>query len=227
MSFEDRRRTMVERHIAGRGLTSPPVLRAMGAVPRELFVPEHLRDAAYDDGPLPIGEGQTISQPFVVALMVDALDLGERAERVLEVGAGSGYAAAVLAQIAREVVTIERHAALAATARDTLARAGISNVTVIEGDGTRGCPDKAPFDGIVVAAGGPSVPKSLREQLAVGGRLVIPVGSARRLQTLLRITRTGPDTYEEEDLGAVQFVPLIGSEGWEPDEPAGQERKRL
>ncbi|WP_404383029.1 protein-L-isoaspartate(D-aspartate) O-methyltransferase [Caenispirillum salinarum] len=224
MMFEDRRRLMVDHQIAARGITSGPVLRAMAAVPREAFVPENLRDYAYEDRPLPIGEGQTISQPYIVALMVDALDLGDRTERVLEIGAGSGYAAGVLASVADEVVTIERHEPLVRMAEANLARAGITNARVVHGDGTRGCPDKAPFDGIIVAAGGPRVPDSLRRQLKVGGSLVIPVGPAQRLQTLLRITRTGEDTFEEEDLGAVQFVPLIGSEGWEGDDPSPKPR---
>lgn len=221
MSFQDLRRRMVDRQIAARGIRSAPVLQALGAVPREDFVPEALRVHAYDDGPLPIGQGQTISQPFVVALMVAALDLPAGAERVLEVGAGSGYAAAVLARLAAEVTTVERHPVLVRMARGNLARAGVGNVTVVEGDGTRGCPEKAPFDGIVVAAGGPAVPQALRRQLKIGGRLVIPVGSARRLQSLRRVTRTGLEAWEEEDLGAVQFVPLIGDEGWRADEEPG------
>ncbi|WP_404383639.1 protein-L-isoaspartate(D-aspartate) O-methyltransferase [Caenispirillum salinarum] len=209
-----KRRAMVERQIAARGVADRAVLDAMEAVPREAFVPDHLQELAYDDTPLPIGQGQTISQPYIVARMAEALDLGDHAERVLEVGAGCGYAAAVLSRIAREVVTIERVERLADLARENLKRAGITNVTVICGDGTRGCPDHAPFDGITVAAGGPAVPKSLREQLKVGGRLVIPVGSARRLQTLKRITRTPDDDFVEENLGGVQFVPLLGEEGW-------------
>lgn len=212
-----KRRAMVEWQIAARGVSDVAVLDAMEAVPREAFVPEHLRELAYDDTPLPIGQGQTISQPYIVARMAEALVLGRHAERVLEVGAGCGYAAAVLSRIAAEVVTIERVERLADLARENLARAGIGNVTVICGDGTRGCPDRAPFDGIAVAAGGPSVPKSLREQLKVGGRLVIPIGTARRLQTLKRITRVDEDEYAEEDLGGVQFVPLLGAEGWAED----------
>lgn len=218
MDYAARRRRMVERQIAARGVTSPLVLRAMERVPREAFVPEALREFAYDDTPLPIAEGQTVSQPFIVALMTEALGLDQGAKRVLEVGTGSGYAAAVLAAIADEVVSIERHEPLVRIARENLGRANIVNVEVVHGDGTKGCPERAPFDGIVVAAGGPRVPETLREQLKIGGRLVIPVGPALRLQTLLRITRTGPDTYEEEDLGAVQFVPLVGREGWQVDE---------
>lgn len=217
--LDARRRRMVDSQIAARGVTSEPVLEAMRRVPREKFVPVAWVDSAFEDRPLPIAEGQTISQPYIVALMVEALQLsGDGAETVLEVGAGSGYAAAVAGAIAREVWTIERHADLAKTARENLEAAGVANVHVIHGDGTRGCPDAAPFDAIMVAAGGPSVPDSLRRQLKVGGRLVIPVGSVRRLQSLRRIVRTGEDSFEETDLGAVAFVPLIGEEGWEKDD---------
>jgi protein-L-isoaspartate(D-aspartate) O-methyltransferase len=217
------RRRMVERQIAGRGVRDERVLEACRRVPREAFVPAPFAGQAYDDRPLPIGEGQTISQPFIVALMTEALRLPPPAEgaptRALEIGTGSGYAAAVLAEVADEVVTIERHRALAEHARAVLAELGYANVRVVDGDGTRGWPERAPYDGIVVAAGGPSVPRSLREQLAEGGRLVIPVGPAGDVQKLVVITRLAGSRWREEDLGEVRFVPLIGEEGW--TEPAG------
>jgi protein-L-isoaspartate(D-aspartate) O-methyltransferase len=204
---------MVERQLAARGIDSPPVLAAMGRVRREVYVPRELRAHAYDDAPLPIGEGQTISQPYVVAYMLAALGLAG-GERVLEVGTGSGYAAAVLAEIAAQVYTLERHPALARAAAERLALDGYRNVEVRAGDGTLGWPEAAPFDAIVVAASGPSVPPTLREQLKVGCHLVIPVGSPDGLQVLKRITRTAGDRWSEADLGGVRFVPLIGSEGW-------------
>ncbi|PJK27438.1 protein-L-isoaspartate(D-aspartate) O-methyltransferase [Minwuia thermotolerans] len=218
--------TMVERQIAARGVRDEQVLRAFHAVPRQMFVSEEMTEFAYEDSPLPIGEEQTISQPFIVALMTEALGL-EGGERVLEVGTGSGYAAAILAEIAGEVVTIERFESLAETARLRLAEAGYDNVTVIAGDGTKGHAARAPYDAIVVAAGGPDVPQSLRRQLKVGGRLVIPVGGAMDVQRLKRITRTGEDGYEEEDLGGVRFVPLVGSEGWDPSPGPPQDGRSI
>jgi protein-L-isoaspartate(D-aspartate) O-methyltransferase len=190
----------------------------MGKVRREGFVPSYLGEFAYDDTPLPIEEEQTISQPYIVAYMVEALGLSA-GDRVLEIGTGSGYAAAVLAEIAAEVFSIERHAGLAETAQAQLAAEGYANVRVRCGDGTLGWPEEAPFDGIVVASGGPKVPESLREQLRVGGRLVIPVGTTVGLQTLLRVTRVGEGEYREEDLGGVRFVPLVGDEGWQEEKP--------
>ena len=207
------RRQMVVHQIQARGITSAAVIRAMNEVPREEFLGSDMREFAYDDSPLPIGSGQTISQPYIVAYMIDALDL-EGGERVLEVGTGSGYAAAVLARIAREVHTIERHAALARAARATFERLGYPNVHVIEGDGTRGWPRAAPYDGIAVAAGGNEAPASLCKQLAIGGRLVIPIGPTPREQRLVRVVRTGADRFEQEELLPVRFVPLIGEEGW-------------
>jgi protein-L-isoaspartate(D-aspartate) O-methyltransferase len=217
--FEGKRREMVERQVAARGVRSPRVLAAMRKVRREGYVPSYLGEFAYEDTPLPIEEEQTISQPYIVAFMVEALEL-EPGERVLEIGTGSGYAAAVLAELAREVYTIERHARLARTAQERLARDGYSNVHVRHGDGTRGWSEAAPFDAIVVAAGGPEVPHSLREQLAIGGRLVIPVGEVVGMQTLKRITRVTEDRYDEEDLADVRFVPLVGAEGWRAQQPA-------
>jgi protein-L-isoaspartate(D-aspartate) O-methyltransferase len=208
------RRRMVERQLKARGIGDPHVLAAMGEVPRERFVPEAMREFAYEDGPLPIGEGQTISQPYIVALMIEAAEI-EPGERVLEVGAGSGYAAAVMGRIAARVFAIERHPALAAEARRRIADLGYTNVTVIAGDGSGGLPDEAPFEAILVAAGGDKVPEPLKQQLAIGGRLVVPVGG-ETLQSLLCITRTDQAEWSEADLGAVRFVPLIGAHGrWE------------
>lgn len=207
------RQEMVERQIAARGIDSPPVLEAMRRVPREAFVPPSMREFAYEDAPLPIAESQTISQPYIVALMTDALHLVQ-GDRVLEVGTGSGYAAAVLGEIAERVHTIERHEQLAAQARAVLAQLGYDNVEVIVGDGSEGWPQAAPYEGIVVAAGGPAVPESLKRQLAVGGRLVIPVGASAQRQSLIRITRVSENEYREEGLGEVRFVPLIGTGGW-------------
>jgi protein-L-isoaspartate(D-aspartate) O-methyltransferase len=182
-------------------------------VPRETFVPERLAEFAYDDTPLPIAEQQTISQPYVVALMAEALELGP-GDRVLEIGAGSGYAAAVLSRIAREVWTVERHASLAREARERMGRLGYGNVQVVHGDGTLGWPERAPYDAIVVAAGGPEVPPALLDQLAPGGRLVIPIGPDPRTQSLVRVRRRPDGGHVREELGGVRFVPLIGAQGW-------------
>jgi protein-L-isoaspartate(D-aspartate) O-methyltransferase len=209
--FAEARRRMVERQLFDRGMENERVLAAFRKVPREAFVSAELAEFAYDDNPLPIGEGQTISQPYVVALMAEAARIGPDA-RVLEVGAGSGYAAAIFAELGKDVVTIERHGALADKAREALRRLGYSNVTVIEGDGSRGWPERAPYDAILVAAGAPAPPAPLKEQLADGGRLVVPV-SVDSHQDLKVITRRG-DTFEEESLGGVRFVPLLGEEGW-------------
>lgn len=211
--FAARRAQMVEEQIRGRGVRDTAVLQAMGSVPREVFVAPSQRALAYKDMPLPIPGGQTISQPFVVALMLSKLHL-QPDDRVLEVGTGSGYAAALLGQIAGEVHTVERLPELARYARERLAMVGCGNVFVHEGDGTLGWAEHAPYQAIVVAAGGPAVPVSLREQLAVNGRLIMPVGSSERRQHLLMVTRTGEDAFEQVDLGAVAFVPLIGREGW-------------
>lgn len=205
---------MVRRQLSGRGITDEHVLRAMGAVPREAFVPEELAGRAYEDSPLPIGEGQTISQPFVVAAMVAAAGV-RPGDRVLEVGAGSGYAAAVLHAITDEVYAIERQEGLGNAAIERLAALGYDGVRLRIGDGTTGWPEAAPFDAILVAAGAPVVPPALVDQLAVGGRLVIPVGP-RTDQSLRVVTRTDPDTVEERDAFPVRFVPLIGTQGW-PD----------
>jgi protein-L-isoaspartate(D-aspartate) O-methyltransferase len=210
------RERMVRSHIAARGIRDPAVLRAMRTVPREAFLPSELAEFAYEDAPLPIGRQQTISQPYIVALMAEALELGPN-DRVLEIGTGSGYAAAILARIAREVYTVERHAELAESAAARLRDAGFDNVHVLHGDGTLGWAAHAPYDAIVVAAGGPDVPPALTEQLAVGGRLVIPVGQDRSLQTLVRVTRNPDGSLTHHDLGGVRFVPLIGAQGWDEE----------
>jgi protein-L-isoaspartate(D-aspartate) O-methyltransferase len=208
-----KRAEMVRLQIEARGIRDPQVLRAMREVPREAFLPPELEEFAHRDSPLPIECQQTISQPYIVALMTAALEL-RPGDRVLEIGTGSGYAAAVLSRIAREVFTVERHEDLARSGARRLRELGFANVSVLHGDGTLGWPEKAPFDAIVVAAGGPSVPEALLDQLAVGGRLVIPVGEERELQTLLRVTRRADGSLEREDLGDVRFVPLIGVQGW-------------
>jgi protein-L-isoaspartate(D-aspartate) O-methyltransferase len=205
---------MVDHQIEARGVRSEKVLDAMRRVPRELFLPENIREFAYEDTPLPIAEGQTISQPYIVAFMTEGLAL-RGGEKVLEIGTGSGYAAAVLAEIADEVYTIERLGELAAHAASALAELNYDNVEVIHADGTLGLPGQAPFDAIVVAAGGPDVPDSLKKQLKIGGRMVIPVGAYRDVQELVRVTRLSESEYQEEDLADVRFVPLVGEEGWE------------
>lgn len=214
--FENLRKQMIDYQLAARGLHDEAVLKAVSAVPREEFVPTELVEFAYSDSPLPIAARQTISQPYIVALMTAALEL-QPEDRVLEVGTGSGYAAAVLAEIANEVYTVERHKILADTARRRLEQLGYENAQVLHGDGTLGWAEYAPFDAIVVAAGGPEVPDTLKQQLAIGGRLVIPVGSSLRTQKLLRVLRIGEHEFEEEDLGSVRFVPLIGAAGWEDE----------
>jgi protein-L-isoaspartate(D-aspartate) O-methyltransferase len=211
--FEKGRAEMVDRYIAHRGVRSALVLAAMRSVPRERFLPEDLREFAYEDAPLPIAEGQTISQPYIVAMMTEALELAG-GEKVLEIGTGSGYAAAVLSRIAKEVYTVERIGQLAEKSAALLGRLGYDNIHVLHGDGTRGWPDHAPYDAIIVAAGGPQVPESLKAQLKIGGRLVIPVGADQRLQELVRVTRVAEDEYATTELADVRFVPLVGAEGW-------------
>lgn len=206
------RQLMVERHIQSRGITDPRVLAAMSAVAREEFLPPELGEFAYTDRPLPIESGQTISQPYIVALMADETKL-KPDDSVLEIGTGSGYAAAVFAKIAARVFTIERHAALAGTAMERLERLGYHNIEVRCGDGTLGWSEHAPFDAIIVAAGGPDVPRALLDQLAIGGRLVIPIGESHA-QSLVRVTRRSESEFIREDLGGVRFVPLIGAQGW-------------
>ncbi|MBB6190922.1 protein-L-isoaspartate(D-aspartate) O-methyltransferase [Sphingobium wenxiniae] len=213
--YDRLRNQMVDVQIARRGVRDEHVLAAMRAVPREHFVIETMAEFAYEDSALPIQEGQTISQPYIVAVMIEAAQV-RPGDRVLEVGAGSGYAAAVLGRIAGRVLAIERHEALGQLAAERMRALGYVNVDVRIGDGTRGLPEEAPFDAILVAAGGPAVPHALKEQLGIGGRLVIPVGQAGN-QTLCKVTRHSATRYEEENLGAVTFVPLIGEQGWQED----------
>jgi protein-L-isoaspartate(D-aspartate) O-methyltransferase len=212
--FNEARQVMVETQIRGRGVLDPRVLAAMAKVPRHRFIPRHLWEQAYSDYPLPIGEEQTISQPYIVALMTEALELAGP-EKVLELGTGSGYQAAVLGELAAQVFTIERLPSLARAAEQVLASLGYSNVHVIVADGTLGWPGQAPFDAILVTAGSPQVPPPLVDQLAMGGRLVIPVGD-RYSQTLTRVRRT-PDGLKHEYLGGCRFVKLIGRHGWQAD----------
>jgi protein-L-isoaspartate(D-aspartate) O-methyltransferase len=211
----DERRRMVGDQIRARGIRNERVLAAMERVPRHIFVPENLRRAAYDDRPLPIGNGQTISQPYIVALMTDLLD-PHAGDRILEIGAGSGYQAAILAELAGEVITIERIPAVAARARRNLSTAGSRPVEVVVGDGTLGYPARAPYQGILVTAGTPEVPPPLIGQLADGGRLVAPVGP-HGIQELVRVVREG-EKLRRETHGGVVFVPLIGEHGWREDE---------
>ncbi len=209
--FARLREEMVRSQIAARDVHNPIVLEAMRRVPRHLFVPEEQQEHAYEDHPVPIGAGQTISQPYMVGIMTQLLEL-KRADRVLEIGTGSGYQTAILAELAGHVISIERERALAERARAVLARMGYEDVEVIEGDGTVGAPDRAPFDAILVTAAGPGVPASLKDQLAQGGRLVCPAGP-RDMQQLVKIVRTASGLHEHEGINCV-FVPLIGAEGW-------------
>jgi protein-L-isoaspartate(D-aspartate) O-methyltransferase len=208
---DEARERMVASQLAARGVRNPRVLEAMRRVPRHLFVPTASSDLAYSDCALPIGEAQTISQPYMVAAMTEAMAL-EGGERVLEVGTGSGYQAAVVAELAREVFTIERNETLAAVAAARLAALGCPSVHVILGDGTRGYPAAAPYDAIVVTAGAPHVPEALKAQLADGGRLVIPIGS-RDHQELTILTRRG-DSFSEVARETCLFVPLVGDDAW-------------
>lgn len=208
---DPRREAMIRRHLRGRGIADRRVLAAMAAVPRERFVPEYLADQAYDDAPLPIGHDQTISQPYIVALMTEAAGLTRRS-RVLEVGTGTGYHTAVLATIAHHVWTIERLGELSAAAEQRLRTLKITNVTFVVGDGAKGFPPAAPYDAIVVAAAAPRAPPALLDQLAMGGRLVIPLGDLH-LQELTIMRRT-PDGVACHTAGTCRFVPLVSSEGF-------------
>ena len=212
IDYEIQRERMLNTQIVARGIRDERVLAAMRAVPRHRFVPDHVAGSAYRDSPLPIGDGQTISQPYIVALMTELVQL-EGNEKVLEIGTGSGYQAAILAQIAAEVITVERIPALAKDASRTLTELGYENIRVMVSDGTLGWPDEAPYDVIIVTAATPSMPDPLKEQLADGGRLVAPVGP-RRAQTLVRVRRIG-DQFHTESLIGVAFVPLIGKHGWQ------------
>jgi len=215
MDFSKLRSLMVKEQIAARGVSSEAVLAALHNVPREAFVPIGSKQYAYDDGPLPIEAAQTISQPYIVALMTEALAL-RATDKVLEIGTGSGYAAAVLAEIAGDVYSVERIEILATTAARRLTELGYTNVHVLHADGTLGWPQHAPYDAIIVAAGAPEVPKTLKHQLKIGGRLVIPIGNEQRAQQLVRVTRSSDETFDTEELADVRFVPLVGREGWLP-----------
>ncbi len=211
-NFAAERQRMVDKQIAVRGVTDPRVLAAVRKVPRHRFIPAHLWDQAYGDYPLPIGEDQTISQPYIVALMTEMLEL-KPTDRVLEVGTGSGYQAAILAELAARVYTIDRVAVLLSRAEQTLTAMGYTNITTRVGDGTLGWPEEMPFDAIIVTAGAPEVPRPLTEQLAAGGRLVIPVGDTWS-QTLTRVRKTA-EGLKFEYHGGCRFVRLIGKYGWE------------
>ena len=213
IDFAAERESMIERTIRSRGLIDPKLIAAFSAVPREEFISADYAEHAYDDAPLPIESGQTISQPYIVALTVDAAAIGP-GDKVLEIGAGSGYAAAIIGQIAHKVIAIERHHELASLARERMRRLGYRNVQILEGDGTRGCPAEAPFDAIVAAASGSHVPAVLIDQLQPGGRIVMPIGPPHSVQSLVKLTKREDGTLDREDLGAVRFVPLIGEHGY-------------
>ncbi|MCX8063878.1 MAG: protein-L-isoaspartate(D-aspartate) O-methyltransferase [Candidatus Hydrogenedentes bacterium] len=211
MDFEKARKEMVEYQIKSRGIKSPAVLKAMEKIPRHLFVPDEYQTYAYEDHPLSIGYGQTISQPYMVAIMTELLDL-KPTDKVLEIGTGSGYQTSILAEIAEKVITIERISELADSAKKRLEALGYKNVIVISGDGTLGYEKEAPYDAILVTAGSPDVPNNLKNQLKDGGRLVIPVGSPS-LQVLLKITKKGQEFLTEKHTSCI-FVPLVGEKGW-------------
>ncbi|BBL69361.1 protein-L-isoaspartate(D-aspartate) O-methyltransferase [Methanoculleus chikugoensis] len=210
--YRREREEMVEFQIRARGIGDERVLAAMRKIPRHLFVPKNLERAAYEDQPLPIGEGQTISQPYIVAVMTEQLEIRSH-DRVLEIGTGSGYQAAILAELAGKVVSVERLAHLADRARENLARAEVTGVEIVVGDGTQGYPPEAPYDAIVVTAASPEIPGPLVEQLAEGGRLIAPVGP-RECQDLVKLVKR-EGSVETVPLGGVCFVPLIGQFGWQ------------
>ena len=214
--YSRQREEMVERQLNRRGIREQYILNAFRDVPREQFISQDYRHLAYGDHPLPIESGQTISQPYIVALMIQAAEI-DAGDTVLEIGAGSGYAAAVMGRIADRVVAIERHSELARIAQERMDRLGYANVRIIEGDGTRGCAEEAPFDAILAAASGSHVPERLIDQLAPDGRLVMPVGDPGWVQKLVKVTKNEDGSTEREDLGGVRFVPLIGEEGWQDD----------
>jgi len=212
--LKKQRLKMVEAQIRSRGISDPRVLAAMENIPRHIFVDDGIKEQAYQDNPLPIGEGQTISQPFIVALMTQALEISKR-DKVLEIGTGSGYQTAILAELADQVFSIERIALLASRARKCLDALGYFNVAIKVGDGTYGWREEAPFQAIIVTAGSPTLPQQLLSQLAVGGRLVIPIGD-RQIQTLYKVTRLSDDLTDlkKENLGGCRFVDLIGDYAW-------------
>ena len=207
------RRAMIEGQLRRRGISAPRILDAFGSVPREQFVGNEFANLAYGDHPLPIAGGQTISQPYIVGLMIEAAAIASR-DRVLEVGAGSGYAAAVISRLASLVIGIERNQDLVAVARDRLLRLGFDNITIVGGDGSKGWPDQAPYDVIIGSASGTHVPASLIAQLASDGRLVMPIGKPGSVQKLVKLIKRKDGSLEQTDLGSVRFVPLIGDAGW-------------
>jgi protein-L-isoaspartate(D-aspartate) O-methyltransferase len=209
--FTGARRRLIE-ELRAKGITDLSVLRALDLTPRHQFVPTGVRHRAYEDAPLPIGNGQTISQPYVHALFLQTLRL-QGTEKVLEIGTGSGYQTVLLAHLCRHVHSIERIRPLLETARDAITACGVTNVSLLCGDGTFGWPEHAPYDAILVSAGSPDVPRPLLAQLAVGGRLIVPIGG-RDDQRLVEITRTA-DAYESRELSEVRFVPLVGKHGWD------------
>jgi protein-L-isoaspartate(D-aspartate) O-methyltransferase len=212
-NFAAEREAMVERQIASRGISEPTILEAFRAVPREEFLSKDYADLAYGDHPLPIEAGQTISQPYIVALMIQAAEM-KAGDNVLEVGAGSGYAAAVMSRIAGQVTAIERQTDLVKVAQERMQRLGFDNVRIVEGDGTRGWEAEGPYDAILAAASGSHVPPAWVKQLADGGRIVMPVGEPNWVQKLIKVTKGPAGKLITEDLGGVRFVPLIGEEGW-------------
>jgi protein-L-isoaspartate(D-aspartate) O-methyltransferase len=211
--FGSQREAMVERQLRRRGITEPEILDAFRAVAREAFVSAARAHLAYGDHPLPIGAGQTISQPYIVALMIQATAV-KAGDKVLEVGSGSGYAAAVISRIAARVIGIERQPELVQAASERLARLGYENVEIVEGDGTLGWPPEAPYDAVLVAASGSHVPQPVTGQLSPGGRLVMPIGERAASQILVKVTKGHDGSLRQSDLGGVRFVPLIGEEGW-------------
>jgi protein-L-isoaspartate(D-aspartate) O-methyltransferase len=211
--FTREREAMVERQLRRRGITETNILDAFREVARHEFVSPGYASQSYDDYPLPIEAGQTISQPYIVALMIQAAEI-KRGDKVLEVGAGSGYAAAVISRVAERVIGIERQPDLVEVSRERLQRLGYDNVEIVEGDGTTGWCEEAPYDAILAAASGSHVPKTLIDQLAPNGRLVMPVGSPGWVQELVKVTKQEDGTLRQENLGGVRFVPLIGEEGW-------------
>jgi protein-L-isoaspartate(D-aspartate) O-methyltransferase len=212
MDFDRQKEVMVEKHLAGRGISDARVLEAFRKVPRHRYVPQPFTDSSYADSPLPIGAGQTISQPYIVALMTEALRL-EGGEKVLEIGTGSGYQAAILAELCREVYTVEREEKLLERCRKILSEEGYKNIFYKHGDGTEGWEEKAPFDGIIVTAAAPDVPEPLKKQLADGGRVVIPVGTLYS-QMLVMVEKNGEE-FRHENLCGCVFVPLVGKYGWQ------------
>ena len=208
------REAMVERQLRRRGITERHILDAFLCVPREEFIGDDYAHLAYGDHPLPIEANQTISQPYIVALTIQAAGI-KAGDKVLEVGAGSGYAAAVISRIAEKVIGIERQHDLVEVARERLKRLGYDNIEIVEGDGTKGCSSEAPFDAIVAAASGSHVPRAFIEQLKDGGRIVMPVGDPGWVQELVKVTKARGGKLSRENLGGVRFVPLIGEEGWD------------